>query len=215
MTRPKKAEDGAITKVDDKTVKLKLPAARHHVHPGHVATIRPRRAPRLREDRANISRTRSAPGRSNSSPTMSARRRCYKRRENGKWWGGEAYLDGVEFIDYGTDPSARVSAFEAGEVHTNYETVGRLCRHPRRARADEVRSRHRGDDRGAHERQQQAVRRPEGAQRAAAGGRQRDRSAARLRRAGTVAENHHVCPIHPEYVALPKKARDIGKAPRR
>ena len=40
----------------------------------------------------------------------------FKRRENGKWWGGEAYLDGVEFIDYGTDPSAMVSAFEAGEV---------------------------------------------------------------------------------------------------
>ena len=33
-------------------------------------------------------------------------RRCYKRRENGKWWDGEVYLDGVEFIDYGTDPSA-------------------------------------------------------------------------------------------------------------
>ena len=46
----------------------------------------------------------------------------YKRRENGKWWDGEAYLDGVEFIDYGTDPSAMVSAFEAGEVHTNHET---------------------------------------------------------------------------------------------
>ncbi len=29
--------------------------------------------------------------------------------------------------------------------------------------------------------------------------------------AGTVAENHHVCPIHPEYVALPKVARDIGQ----
>ena len=45
-----------------------------------------------------------------------------KRRENGTWWGGEAYLDGVEFIDYGTDPAAWVSAFEAGEVDTNFET---------------------------------------------------------------------------------------------
>ncbi len=47
----------------------------------------------------------------------------YKRRENGKWWGGEVHLDGIEFIDYGTDPSAMVSAFEAGEVHTNHETT--------------------------------------------------------------------------------------------
>ena len=30
--------------------------------------------------------------------------------------------------------------------------------------------------------------------------------------AGTVAENHHVCPIHPEYAELPKVARDIEKA---
>ncbi len=26
--------------------------------------------------------------------------------------------------------------------------------------------------------------------------------------AGTVGENHHVCPIHPEYYELPKVARD-------
>lgn len=29
---------------------------------------------------------------------------------------------------------------------------------------------------------------------------------------GSVAENHHVCPIHPEYFALPKVPRDLGKA---
>ena len=47
----------------------------------------------------------------------------YKRRESGAWWGGDVMLDGVEFIDYGTNPSAMVSAFEAGEVHTNDETT--------------------------------------------------------------------------------------------
>ncbi|TIR46131.1 MAG: diguanylate cyclase, partial [Mesorhizobium sp.] len=47
----------------------------------------------------------------------------YKRRETGKWWQGEAFLDGVEFIDYGTDPAATVSAFESGEVQTNHETT--------------------------------------------------------------------------------------------
>jgi peptide/nickel transport system substrate-binding protein len=29
---------------------------------------------------------------------------------------------------------------------------------------------------------------------------------------GSVAENHHVCSIHPEYVALPKVTRDMAKA---
>jgi peptide/nickel transport system substrate-binding protein len=34
------------------------------------------------------------------------------------------FLDRVEFIDYGTDPSAMVSAFDAGEIHTNFESTG-------------------------------------------------------------------------------------------
>ena len=51
----------------------------------------------------------------------------YKRRENGKWWDGEVYLDGIEFIDYGTDPAAMVSAFEAGEVAHQLRDLGRLC----------------------------------------------------------------------------------------
>ena len=51
-------------------------------------------------------------------------RAVYKRRTNGAWWGdavddmGPVFLDGVEFIDYGTDPSAEIAAFEAGEIHT-------------------------------------------------------------------------------------------------
>ena len=88
---------------------------------------------------------------------MSARRSVYKRRENGKWWGGEAYLDGIEFIDYGTDPAAMVSAFEAGEVDTNYETSADYVTILDGLGAGQVRGRHRGDHRGAHQRQQQAL----------------------------------------------------------
>ena len=80
-----------------------------------------------------------------------------KRRENGKWWGGEAYLDGVEFIDYGPDPSADGQRLRGGRGRHQLRNRGRLCRHPRRAWACEVRGRHGGDDRGAHERQQQAL----------------------------------------------------------
>lgn len=45
-----------------------------------------------------------------------------RRRESG-WWGGEAWLDGVEWIDHGTDPVPMVAAFESGEVDANYETT--------------------------------------------------------------------------------------------
>jgi peptide/nickel transport system substrate-binding protein len=46
------------------------------------------------------------------------------------WWGDEAfeeggyYLDRIEFIDYGTDPAAWVSAVESEEVDVIYETTG-------------------------------------------------------------------------------------------
>src|SRR5262245_111284 len=46
-------------------------------------------------------------------------RAVVKRRESGPWWGGEALLDGVEFIDYGANPTAVVNAFEAGEIDVN------------------------------------------------------------------------------------------------
>lgn len=51
-----------------------------------------------------------------------------QRNENHEWWGyavGKgAYLDEIEFIDYGTDPSAWLAAAESDEVDTIWENVG-------------------------------------------------------------------------------------------
>jgi peptide/nickel transport system substrate-binding protein len=50
------------------------------------------------------------------------------RNEGFEWWGYEAgkgaYLDRIEYIDYGTDPSAWVAAAASGEVDMLWETVG-------------------------------------------------------------------------------------------
>ena len=50
------------------------------------------------------------------------------RNEGFEWWGyaegAGAYLDRIEYIDYGTDPSAWVAAAAADEVDMTYETVG-------------------------------------------------------------------------------------------
>lgn len=136
----------------------------------------------------------------------------YKRRENGKWWKGDVYLDGVEFIDYGTDPSAMVSAFEAGEVHTNHETtadyvtilegVGAITSEVVTASTIVARTNVTNkpyDDQKVRNALQLAV-----------------DNAVVLQlgygNAGEPAENHHIAPIHPEYVALPKIARDPAKA---
>ncbi len=50
------------------------------------------------------------------------------RNEGFDWWGYKegkgAYIDRFEFIDYGTDASAFVAAYEADEIDMNWESVG-------------------------------------------------------------------------------------------
>ncbi|MET3583272.1 peptide/nickel transport system substrate-binding protein [Mesorhizobium robiniae] len=45
-----------------------------------------------------------------------------RRRPEGAWWGGEVFLDGIDWIDYGTDSASTVSAFESGEIDLNGQT---------------------------------------------------------------------------------------------
>ncbi|WP_439122996.1 ABC transporter substrate-binding protein [Marivita sp.] len=51
-----------------------------------------------------------------------------ERAPDHTWWGTEAwggpYLDRIEFIDYGSDPASWLSAAESGEVDMLYESVG-------------------------------------------------------------------------------------------
>lgn len=137
-----------------------------------------------------------------------------KRRTNGKWWGGEPHLDGIEFIDYGSDPNATLGAFEANEIHTNYEspvdqvaalnglglvkgeaaTAGTLL-----ARMNVTNKPF--DDQRVRNALQLAVDNKVVLDLGYSG-------------AGDVAHNHHVSPIHPEYVELPVVGRDIDKAGR-
>lgn len=138
-----------------------------------------------------------------------------KRRTNGSWWGGEAYLDGVIWIDHGTDPAAEVAAFQNGEIDLNFET------------APEVRDDM--DDLGLS-----AAEQVTGATIVC-----RTRvefppyDDVRVRRAlqlavdnedilyegyygaGEPAENHHVGPVHPEYFDLPEKPQRDVEAARR
>lgn len=139
-------------------------------------------------------------------------RAVVKRRQNGSWWGGEALLDGVEFIDYGTDPSAMVNAFEAGEVDLNNETGaeyvdildGLGLRKTEIQTATTLVARTNVnqapyDDQRVRNALQMAVDNNVVLELGYDG-------------RGTVGENHHVAPIHPEYAELPKKTRDIEGA---
>ncbi len=135
-------------------------------------------------------------------------------RKDRKWWGTEVYggpyLDRIEYIDYGTEPSAWLAAFESEEIDTVYESVGEFI--------DVF------DDLGLRKYEvttmSTIVIRPN--QLAEIEG-FRPYADKRVRQAlqmavdnevllelgygnrGAVAENHHVGPIHPEYAPLPKQ----------
>jgi peptide/nickel transport system substrate-binding protein len=207
-----KLREGSIEKVDDHTLKLKLTKPDIALIPNlcdYPALVVHHS---FDETGANFVKNPIGTGPFELVSYDVGQKVVYKRRENGTWWNGEVYLDGVEFIDYGTDPSAMVSAFEAGEVHTNHETsadyvsilegVGAITSETVTASTIVARTNVANkpyDDQKVRKALQLAV-----------------DNAVVLQlgygNAGEVAENHHVAPIHPEYVALPKVARDPAKA---
>jgi peptide/nickel transport system substrate-binding protein len=139
-------------------------------------------------------------------------RASVKRRENGSWWGGEVYLDGVEFIDYGTDPAAILAAFEAEEIHVNDQSIGEFIEifdglglvKKSKATASTICARMRADSppfdvKEVRNAVQLAVDNSVVLELGYDGN-------------GSVAENHHVGPMHPEYAELPKIAPDPAKA---
>ncbi|WP_336056847.1 ABC transporter substrate-binding protein [Nitratireductor sp. CH_MIT9313-5] len=208
----KKAREGAIEKVDDMTVKLVLNEPDISLIPGMADYPALIVHPSFDETGRDFVANPIGTGPFELVSYEVGNRVELKKRENGKWWGGEAYLDGIEFIDYGTDPSAMLSAFESGEVHTNYETTadyvdildGLGLEKSEVVTANTIVARTNVgatpyDDQKVRNALQLAV---DNATVLALG----------YGNAGEVAENHHVCPIHPEYVELPKIERDIEKA---
>jgi len=119
----KKARSGAITKVNNYTVRLKLKQPDISIIPG-IADY-----PGLivhRDFEKNGGDLKKAPIGTGPFELESFEVGVgakLKRRKSG-WWGGEVFLDGIEYTDYGTDPQAEISAFEAGDVHLNYTSTG-------------------------------------------------------------------------------------------
>src|SRR5262245_60063468 len=206
-----KAADGAITKVDDHTVKLKCNQSDITIIPGmadYPALVVHRDFEKAGRDMLKTPGTGPYEGVSYEVGKSAV----VKRRENLQWWGGEPYLDGVEFTDYGPEANATISALESGEIDSNYETVGEtvtlldgmgLVKEEVTTAATIVMRTNVNnkpyDDKRVRNALQLAV---------------DNATVLKLgyNDAGTVAENHHVAPIHPEYYELPKVPRDIEKA---
>ena len=137
--------------------------------------------------------------------------------KRGEWWGGDVALDRIEYVDYGTDPSAFIAAFEAEEIDMIHQTNGDFieildglglmksevvtaaticCRTNVEAEIDGMKP---YADRRVRKALQMAV---DNAVVLELGYGNR----------GQVAENHHVGPMHPEYYELPPQARDVEGA---
>ncbi|WP_428514527.1 ABC transporter substrate-binding protein [Roseovarius sp.] len=126
-----------------------------------------------------------------------------KRREQGQWWGGEAYLDGVEFIDFGADPAGMIAAFDSGEIDANEDTPPDFADvldsfgfvRQERTTQNTIVARMRVDTPPYDDiRLRRAIQKTVDNRIVLALGVDGD---------GALAENHHVSPAHPEYAELP------------
>lgn len=135
-----------------------------------------------------------------------------RRRPDGSWWGGKVHLDGIDWVDYGTDTAPTIAAMESDEIDMTAQTqsydVGILD--------------------GMGMKKSEIVTAATIVLRANVNavpyGDQRVRNAIQLAidneailalgidGQGEVAQNHHVGPMHPEYAELPPVARDIARA---
>lgn len=135
-----------------------------------------------------------------------------RKRPDGSWWGGDVNLDGIDWIDYGTETASTIAAMESGEVDLTAQTqsydVPML------------------DDMGM--KKSEIVTAATIVLRANVNAKpyddQRVRNAIQLAidndailklgidGQGEVAENHHVGRMHPDYAELPPIKRDTARA---
>lgn len=121
-----KAADGAITVVDDHTVKLKCLSPDITVIPGMADY--PAAVVHSSHDPANMLANPIGTGFMLPESHEVGVKGVLVRNEGHEWWGYAAgkggYIDRIEFIDYGTDPAAFLAAYEAEEIDMNWESVG-------------------------------------------------------------------------------------------
>jgi len=198
----KALRDGAVTKVDDMTVKLAMsisdvavvanladyPAA--VVHASYV-------------DGTDPSTNAIGTGPYVPKEIAVGQKAVLVRAEGHTWWGGTAPLDEIHYIDFGTDPSAMVALAGSDEIDTNYETTGDFITQldglgwkkleAVTASTIVIRMNSTSDlykDKAVRQAIQLAVDPKQVLDLGYAG-------------LGTTAENHHACPVHPEYAQIP------------
>lgn len=134
------------------------------------------------------------------------------RAPNHTWWGGTSPLDEIHYIDFGTDPSAMVALAGSDEIDMNYESNGDFIdimdglgwtKYEAVTASTIVCRMNQGSELYKVKAVRQAL-----------------VAAVDLNvvlelgynNLGKTAENHHACPVHPEYAALPPQVVDKSRA---
>ena len=207
-----KARDGGIEMRDAHTVVLKLSKPDISIIPAmtdYPALIVHRD---FNPDRATLAKSPIGTGpfeltRHDVGVAASAR-----KRPDGSWWGGNVNIDGIDWIDYGTETAPTIAAMESGEVDMTAQTqsydvdaldkLGFKKSEIVTAATIVLRTNVNAkpyDDKRVRNAIQYAI----------------DNQAVLalgIGGMGEVAHNDHVGPMHPEHAELPPFVRDVDKA---
>ena len=113
--------EGGLERVDDRTVKVNLPSADISLIAGmsdYPALIMHRSYDGATDPMVALAISTGPCELVNWEAGVGAE----VRRKDTPWWGGEFWLDGVQWFDHGTDPTAMIAALESEEVDATYET---------------------------------------------------------------------------------------------
>lgn len=136
-----------------------------------------------------------------------------ERRRDAPGWGGEVFLDGITYIDLGDDAGATIAALASGQVDANHQSsldqLDALKALPSLAIYQAVTA-----TTGVA---RMKVKEPPFDNRKVRQAIQACIDHDRLldvvyRNLGAAGEDHHVAPVHPEYVAIGKQKQDYGRA---
>jgi peptide/nickel transport system substrate-binding protein len=213
LTNPdtKQLRDGAVTVVDSHTVKLALSAPDIAVVP-NVADYPAAVVHSSFVDGADPTASPIGTGPYLPGEVSVGQRITLVRNANHAWWGGTAPLDEIHYIDFGTDPSAMVALFGSDEIDMNYESVGDfigmldglgLTKHEAVTAATICVRFNQASDLYKTKEVRAAL------QAAVDNNVVLELGYSGL---GKPAENHHACPVHPEYAQLPPQVVDPSLA---
>jgi len=133
------------------------------------------------------------------------------RNADHAWWGGTVPLDEIHYIDFGTDPAAMVALAGSDEIDCNYESTGEFIDvldglgwnklEAVTASTIVMRMNSANSDLYKDKAVRQAIQRAVDPAVVLELG---------YNNLGTTAENHHACPVHPEYAEIPKQTVDVA-----